>query len=498
MAKKWYCKSGKKELGPLNSQQLKELVEKGKLTRDHLIRPDSSKDWVKASEVAGLFATEKKKKKGKEEEKKEPAASEKKKSRSKKSSATKPEPPVLPPPKQDGSGANLGKPPVQSPSKNGSGLNLTQPPPRQSHSSFKMSSVSDKKDYSVIIWAGSAVVTLVALAFILAILLGGGAERPPTNPKNPTVAKKSDEEKKNVKKATPETFAALSKKALLGEKKIQVNGNLTLLVDKGYVAPPRLLANYEKMATPSARSKPQLVLEVTISNTGKKKVIKYRGWGSLNIFYLDENDNKLGRSKLVSSRPALVCEGQLKEEKIYPGEEITDLLYLERPVPAAKTLVLALPGGALEGVKQPLYLKLDPSSFEKRETPVGVSAVAPPVAPPATSPAPVAGPTEVAPRPAPGPVEVVMPEKESPGLVARNPTVAREGTATAPAILPAVNVEGEEDWGNIPAATPTPAPHAALRGVGPQPTPPPATPNRAPLPTLTPPPAQGTLPIFAQ
>ena len=55
MAAQWYCKISGKTIGPLSSQKLKMLADKGQLRPDHSIRQGSQGNWVPAKRVKGLF-----------------------------------------------------------------------------------------------------------------------------------------------------------------------------------------------------------------------------------------------------------------------------------------------------------------------------------------------------------------------------------------------------------------------------------------------------------
>jgi hypothetical protein len=55
MSADWFCKIGEKKVGPLNGQQLKTIVAKGQLKREHLVRRGSEGPWVPAGRVKGLF-----------------------------------------------------------------------------------------------------------------------------------------------------------------------------------------------------------------------------------------------------------------------------------------------------------------------------------------------------------------------------------------------------------------------------------------------------------
>lgn len=51
----WFAMNNGKEVGPLSSQQLKDLAAKGKLGRNVMIRRDSDLNWVVASRRQGTL-----------------------------------------------------------------------------------------------------------------------------------------------------------------------------------------------------------------------------------------------------------------------------------------------------------------------------------------------------------------------------------------------------------------------------------------------------------
>lgn len=55
----WYCLIGDQEYGPFGSERIQGLVKKGKLTKDHFVRTSTDTQWISASEIPGLFPTEK-------------------------------------------------------------------------------------------------------------------------------------------------------------------------------------------------------------------------------------------------------------------------------------------------------------------------------------------------------------------------------------------------------------------------------------------------------
>jgi hypothetical protein len=55
MSAEWFCKIGDKKIGPLSSQQLKTIVARGQLRREHFVRRGSEGPWIPAGRVKGLF-----------------------------------------------------------------------------------------------------------------------------------------------------------------------------------------------------------------------------------------------------------------------------------------------------------------------------------------------------------------------------------------------------------------------------------------------------------
>lgn len=54
----WFVNHRGKEQGPFTSKQLKHLAESGQITPDHNLRMGSDGDWIVATKVKGLFATQ--------------------------------------------------------------------------------------------------------------------------------------------------------------------------------------------------------------------------------------------------------------------------------------------------------------------------------------------------------------------------------------------------------------------------------------------------------
>jgi len=57
----WYCLIGDQEYGPFTSERIQGLVKKGKLTKEHFVRPNTDTQWTAASDIPGLFPVEEQK-----------------------------------------------------------------------------------------------------------------------------------------------------------------------------------------------------------------------------------------------------------------------------------------------------------------------------------------------------------------------------------------------------------------------------------------------------
>jgi hypothetical protein len=55
MATEWYCKIMGEEWGPMSSQELLAVAQRGRLTRDDTVRRGNRGTWVRAELVGGLF-----------------------------------------------------------------------------------------------------------------------------------------------------------------------------------------------------------------------------------------------------------------------------------------------------------------------------------------------------------------------------------------------------------------------------------------------------------
>ena len=55
MATEWYCKIMGDEWGPMSSQELMAVAQRGRLTRNDTVRRGADGTWVRAEVVKGLF-----------------------------------------------------------------------------------------------------------------------------------------------------------------------------------------------------------------------------------------------------------------------------------------------------------------------------------------------------------------------------------------------------------------------------------------------------------
>ena len=58
MASQWFCKIDGRERGPLTSQALKSMADKGRIQPDDPVRQGADGSWVPASRVKGLFPSD--------------------------------------------------------------------------------------------------------------------------------------------------------------------------------------------------------------------------------------------------------------------------------------------------------------------------------------------------------------------------------------------------------------------------------------------------------
>jgi len=54
----WYCLIDDQEYGPYSSEQVQSLIQEGRLTREHFVRPSTDNEWTAAVELPGLFPSE--------------------------------------------------------------------------------------------------------------------------------------------------------------------------------------------------------------------------------------------------------------------------------------------------------------------------------------------------------------------------------------------------------------------------------------------------------
>ena len=55
MPSQWYCKVMDVEIGPLTSQQLRQMAQQKRIKLDDLVRKGDTGSWVRADKVRGLF-----------------------------------------------------------------------------------------------------------------------------------------------------------------------------------------------------------------------------------------------------------------------------------------------------------------------------------------------------------------------------------------------------------------------------------------------------------
>lgn len=56
MGKQWYCKVSDKDVGPLTSDVIRQMVSRGEITPETLMRDSEGKRWFPASRINGLFS----------------------------------------------------------------------------------------------------------------------------------------------------------------------------------------------------------------------------------------------------------------------------------------------------------------------------------------------------------------------------------------------------------------------------------------------------------
>lgn len=96
-----------------------------------------------------------------------------------------------------------------------------------------------------------------------------------------------------------------------------------------------------------------LSITLSIKNVSQKKKIQYAGWSGTDSF-LPENvallrDDFDNAYKRVGFGFSTHIVGQISNESIYPGKEVSDVLVFEPPIGTVASLRLELPAGAFGG-----------------------------------------------------------------------------------------------------------------------------------------------------
>ena len=113
----------------------------------------------------------------------------------------------------------------------------------------------------------------------------------------------------------------------------------------------------------------QRLLSITLRmrNLSKGKKLNYTTWagstfGGNNAGLSDDRGNKY---RMINFGFANTIVGRAKQESVYPGSEITDILVFERPVGIAKTLTLTLEAKNIGG-EGSIEFKIPTSRITKR------------------------------------------------------------------------------------------------------------------------------------
>ena len=408
----WYCRIGEKEYGPMPDDQLRQLVKRGQLKQDSMVRQGRQGGWHSAAEVKGLFTST--------------AASD---IPTAVATAQAPRPPRRP---SSAAATPAASPPPRSGAEPQVSISV--------HDSRVDQLVEEETKISGGVIAGVlglAGVVIVGLVIAIAIVIGGGDEE--------SVALPSDAAPKQADAAPvtpvvdagrdrPQLDVALRKKIALVKSWLRSTQGVTLkrgrdavvqiqvgeiwrgneyesdpvandvvagsasdpvldvraLGVKGESPAGNVEADATQITTATDNSSAQdatkyLFVSMKVTNRMKENVLEYAGWngdGELarpaDAFLVDNS----GRAFPIVSRLEVPGDARLLDAAIDPGQEATDLLVFELPDTEFEHLKLVLPKSAV-GLSGMLGYQLDPAELRPRAR-LGVSPVTIAVQPSAT------------------------------------------------------------------------------------------------------------------
>ncbi|NQU20238.1 MAG: DUF4339 domain-containing protein [Candidatus Nealsonbacteria bacterium] len=361
MATQWFCEISGEQHGPVSSQQLKAMADKGRLTAEDRVRQGDDGSWVPASRVKGLFPAAGSSTKVSDSDDlptalpvglpvglpvAQPVSGTPQAAPQAKRSATPPPAPA--PPRPARSPAATGGQPAIVAEANPRVAKIT------GHGSVNPADRRHKKQRQHI-------VVVVCLVILLIGLGGAGAWVLITKPRLPDSSSRDSEQRadsggndRGAASGKPvdqrKWIDASSKSGKCGGVSVKI-----VSVETGY--PP-----FVPRARGVDTDKEHVMIRIALKNTNEKLKVEYQGFGrSSGTILSDDAGNKYQR---ISAGTA---EGQVQDESMYPGDSVEDLLIFQRLVPGVGFLKLELPGTVLGG-KQDLYFKIPKSMIGKDDT----------------------------------------------------------------------------------------------------------------------------------
>ena len=365
MAAQWFCQisDSRETIGPLSPQQLRLLVEQGKLLPDHLVRQGESA-WVPASRIKGLFA-----------------------------GGT---PLDAPPASKPAEAAVPAQPPgelappiavpaaVQTSQSDADRLEMEGPkPPLAADFSVIVHDEQPGKTRSSAAPAGlrrkpGGDPKLVARLLLLLVASGLGVVAVLFWPRSPADQPIGSSPAKRIAKTpeVPETIAPLEsleeladdvaltsaeEKSEIAKEKSEIQwtdataesirrGDLSVKILSAQIGRPRLARSGGRFARPTEAV---LTVRLQLRNESQTRKLEYAGWGTGQFAAGVKLTDDLGNAYSQKSWKGATPDGQLAQESLYPGKAVEDILVFQKPVEKAGILQLRLPASAF-GQKQTL------------------------------------------------------------------------------------------------------------------------------------------------
>jgi hypothetical protein len=141
------------------------------------------------------------------------------------------------------------------------------------------------------------------------------------------------------------------------------NGEISLWINRARVAKPKFRSSMRDNWVEGRE--PMLLLTLRVKNDSETRKLDYVSWTidarEDGVRVIDEHGNDY---RLTGDSISWEYDGQVRIATVYPGDAISDTLIIERPVDAAKTIYLTLPGIRV-GAKHDIRLSYDTSRLSQ-------------------------------------------------------------------------------------------------------------------------------------